>query len=73
MLYCFRKGDDTMKCSNDLCVYWKEDTCILDSISINEIGLCNEYISVDIPSDAMEEYRKKHLLRRYEYESGLYK
>ena len=62
-----------MKCNNDLCVYWKEDACILDSISINEIGLCNEYISVDIPSDKLEEYRKKHLLKRYEYELELYK
>ena len=50
-----------MECYNNLCVYWKQDTCILDSISINEIGLCNEYISVDIPSDKMEEYRKDHL------------
>ena len=73
MLYYFKKGDFNMDCNNDLCIYWKADTCTLDSISINEIGLCNEYISVDIPSDAMEEYRKKHLLRRYEYESGLYK
>lgn len=62
-----------MDCNNDLCIYWKEDTCILDSISINEIGLCNEYISVDIPSDEMEKYRKNHLLKRYEYELEFYK
>ena len=62
-----------MKCYNDLCVYWKEDTCILDRISINEIGLCNEYISVTIPSDELEKYRRKHLLKRYEYELELYK
>lgn len=57
-----------MECYNDLCVYWKKDICILDSISINEIGLCNEYISVDIPSDKMEEYREKHLQRLNEYD-----
>ena len=60
-----------MDCNNDLCIYWKEDTCILDSISINEIGLCNEYISVDIPSDKMEEYREKHLKRLNEYDRNL--
>lgn len=62
-----------MDCYNDLCVFWKADTCTLDEISVNELGMCNEYISVDIPSDKLEKYRKKHLLRRYEYESGLYK
>ncbi len=60
-----------MRCDNDLCVYWKEDTCILDRISINEIGLCNEYISVTIPSDKMEKYREKHLQKLREYELGL--
>ena len=60
-----------MECYNDLCVYWKKDICILDSISINEIGLCNEYISVDIPSDKMEEYREKHLKRLNEYDRNL--
>lgn len=60
-----------MNCNNDLCIYWKEDICILDSISINEIGLCNEYISVDIPSNELDKYRKKHLLKRFEYELGL--
>ena len=60
-----------MECYNDLCVYWKKDICILDSISINEIGLCNEYISVDIPSDKIEEYREKHLQRLNEYDRNL--
>ncbi len=62
-----------MKCNNDLCIYWKEDTCILNSISINEIGLCNKYISVYIPSDELDKYRKKHLRERHEYEQRLYK
>lgn len=60
-----------MECYNDLCAYWKKDICILDSISINEIGLYNEYISVDIPSDKMEEYREKHLQRLNEYDRNL--
>ena len=60
-----------MECNNDLCVYRKEDTCILDSISINEIGLCNEYISINIPSDKMEKYREDHLQKLREYELWL--
>ncbi len=60
-----------MECYNDLCVYWKEDNCILDSISINEIGLCNEYISVTVPTDKMNEYRENHLKSLREYEKGL--
>ena len=61
-----------MECYNDLCVFWKENTCTLDEISVNELGMCNEYISVDIPSDDLEKYRKEHLLRKYEYELGLF-
>ena len=60
-----------MRCDNDLCVYWKEDICILDKISINEIGLCNEYISVDIPSDKMGKYREDHLQKLCEYDRDL--
>ena len=57
-----------MDCYNDLCVYWKENTCILDNISINEIGLCNEYISVNIPSDEMEKHREEHLQELNKYD-----
>ncbi len=60
-----------MECYNDLCVYWKDDICILDRISINEIGMCNEYISVTIPDGELEEYREKHLQELCEIDRNL--
>ncbi len=51
-----------MDCFNDLCVYWKGNKCILSEISINEMGICDEYISINIPNAALKKYRNKHLL-----------
>lgn len=48
-------------CRNDICVYWKDDACTLESIDINEAGFCDDYISVNIPSGELEHYRRKHL------------
>ena len=50
-----------VSCRNDICVYWKNDECMLEAIDINEAGFCNDYISVNIPSEELEYYRKKHL------------
>lgn len=50
-----------VSCRNDICVYWKNDECMLEAIDINEAGFCNDYISVNISSEELEYYRKKHL------------
>ena len=57
-----RKNVNMVKyCMNDLCVYCNDNMCMLDNISINEFGICSEYISVHIPKEEFEKYRQKHL------------
>lgn len=61
-----------MFCENIFCVYWKEHQCILDSITINSQGICNEYIEVVIEEELLQERREK-LLQRFEDERLLYR
>lgn len=58
-----------VSCRNDICVYWKDNECILKFIDINEAGFCDDYISVNIPSEELENYRREHLedLKSREY------
>ncbi|WP_317854944.1 hypothetical protein [Chakrabartyella piscis] len=37
-----------MKCENELCVYCNQGHCILDSISINALGMCDDAIQITI-------------------------
>ena len=46
-----------MKCSNYLCVFWDRHKCSLESIEINEAGMCSEYIPVVIDEEYLEEKR----------------
>jgi len=50
-----------MKCGNRMCIYWAENTCILDNISLDDQGSCLECISVDIEEETLREYRKRSL------------
>lgn len=52
-----------MKCENEYCVYWKNNRCILDEISLDILGACKCCIYVDIDNDVLEQYRKKQLDR----------
>ncbi len=38
-----------MRCENCYCVYWEKDRCILDEISLDMRGCCDEcaYVVVD--------------------------
>ena len=48
-------------CMNNYCVYWKDRQCTIDSIRIDETGMCADCIQVRVPGDALEKYREEHL------------
>ena len=50
-----------MVCANYLCIYWNKNECILDRISIDAHGNCEECIYIDMGEEQMEIARKKAL------------
>lgn len=55
-----------MKCETIFCIYWKKNDCILDEISLDIQGLCQDCIYVTLVKALLRKERKKALLR---YES----
>lgn len=49
-----------MNCENFFCVYQEKDKCILDEISIDDIGLCCSCMYTNIPEKDLEKYKKIH-------------
>lgn len=43
-----------MNCENVLCVYQKEDCCLLEHISIDAQAHCTQCIEVDFPAELLE-------------------
>ena len=50
-----------MNCEFEYCIYNKECICILDTIGINQLGICDSCEVVTIPKDALEKYKEKRL------------
>lgn len=53
-----------MQCENKLCIYCKEDKCILDSISVDALGMCADCIQVTIETELLER-AKEDLLQKF--------
>ncbi len=53
-----------MVCTNKLCVYCEDEKCILQEISIGTLGICEEFILVDIEDGILSE-RKEMMLKRW--------
>jgi len=51
-----------MKCDFDYCIYNKELACILESIQINSLGMCEECMMVTIPDGTLESLKKEQLI-----------
>ncbi len=51
-----------MRCENNFCIYCNKYECALDEINIDNIGLCTEYISINLDNDTLNEQKKKILL-----------
>lgn len=48
---------NTPKCGFGYCVYQEDDRCTLDNIRINQYGMCNDALIINIPSQILNEYK----------------
>ncbi len=53
-----------MNCENNFCIYQEKGGCILDSIRINSIGMCEECIYPDIDKKTLKKQKEK-LLKKF--------
>lgn len=51
-----------MKCENNFCIYQSEGKCILDKISMNNLGMCTECIYPDINKNILNQAKSKLLI-----------
>ena len=56
-----------MKCENLFCIYWEKNGCMLEEISLDIQGTCQDCIYVTL-EDALLEKERKNALLRYERE-----
>ena len=54
-----------MNCENKFCIYFESDTCILNPISLDELGLCKQMCYVDIDEEFLD-FKRKKLLAKFE-------
>ncbi|MCL1863503.1 MAG: hypothetical protein FWF78_08055 [Defluviitaleaceae bacterium] len=50
-----------MNCANDYCLYNRAFECILDEVSLDSIGMCDDCIVVKIDENILEEEKKMQL------------
>ncbi len=50
-----------MRCDYNFCIYWDNKNCILDEISINSSGQCDDCIVVDFDEDVLKQKRQELL------------
>ena len=50
-----------MICENDYCIYNKKEKCILNEVSLDIQGRCNECIYVSIEETALKKLKKEQL------------
>jgi len=48
-----------ISCENQFCIYFEENTCLLNTISLDTAGLCASCIYVSIDEAHLEERRKE--------------
>lgn len=64
LLY-YVKGVNYMHCENIFCIYWSEQLCSLDEITLDIQGNCKECIYVEINESLLQKQRNK-ILKKYE-------
>ena len=47
-----------MNCQNNFCIYWDNRKCILDEISLNICGQCEECVLIEIDEELLKKQRK---------------
>ncbi len=51
-----------MICENDYCIYWTDNSCILDDIYLDNLGICTSCIRISIPKKDLDEIRERQLI-----------
>ena len=59
-----------MECLNILSIYQKNDKCLLDAISVDSTGSCQECIYLDIPSEILDNIKEK-VRQHFDIEDGV--
>ena len=52
-----------MRCENLFCIYWKENGCTLEKISLDIQGICQDCVYATLDEALLEKERKNALLR----------
>lgn len=50
-----------LKCDCQFCIYQKANYCILDAISINDIGICEQLVKIDWDIDYLNRQKRATL------------
>ncbi len=50
-----------MKCENAFCIYQRNDNCMLNNVSIDNLGMCTECIYPDIDENTLNQAKSKLL------------
>jgi len=53
-----------ISCENVFCIYYEKDKCILDSISLDEMGICTNVFFVNV-EELYLSYKRKKLLSKF--------
>lgn len=60
-----------MLCENLFCIYWSNDECVLDNISLDIQGSCTSCIYVNIDESILKSQRK-NITPNFQKSSELY-
>ena len=52
------KDKNAFNCEFTHCIYNKQKKCVLDTVSINSLGMCENCIIPDVPAKTIEHYKK---------------
>ena len=47
-----------MTCENHFCIYWSDDSCLLQDIHLDILGCCRACIYIDVPEETLEQARR---------------
>lgn len=57
-----------MECENSFCVYWLKENCILEKITLDIQGNCQDCVYINIDENTLQKERIKVLQKFQEHE-----
>lgn len=52
-----------MNCENCFCIYYENGQCLLENISLNILGMCENCVYINIDEEILHKEREKGLAR----------